>query len=93
MDTPQEVEDVLNVHGGQDAAPKLLAQLLAAELNLAMGDIPQADLDAIAPVIDAAHELLGRNACNPDTGRQGVDRAEALALASLLDEFNMKYAP
>ena len=93
MDDQQDVIDILTAHCGQDIAPKLKAQLLAAKLNLAVGDIPAADLAAILPVIAAADELLGRSSCDPDTGKKGADRAEAQALHAQLDAFNMKYAP
>jgi hypothetical protein len=91
--TQDDVDDILTAHRGQNVAPKLKAQLLAAELNLAMGDIPQGDLDAIQPTIDAAHELLGRDGCDPDTGKKGDDRAEAQFLHDTLDAFNNMYAP
>ena len=77
----------------KEAADMLLAQLLAAKLNVAMGDIPIADLVAIASVIADADELLGRNGCDPDTGRTGADRGEATALISAVDAFNNKYSP
>ena len=93
VDDADEAEDVLRGHSGQDFAPRLKAQLLAAKLNLAMGDIPQVDLDAIGPVIDDADALLSRNVCNPDTGKRGADRDEAGNLAHALDAFNNKYAP
>ena len=88
-----DVEEILKAHKGRDIEAKLFAQLLAAELNLAMGDIPPGDLAAILPVIDAAHELLGRNECDPDTGKNGADRVEAQGLHALLDAFNNKYSP
>jgi len=93
VSTTDEAQDLLGAHGGQDVEPKLKAQLLAAKLNVAMGDIPQADLDAIAPIIQGADELLGRNGCDPDAGRQGADRAEAQALHDALDAFNNQYSP
>ena len=91
--TAAEVKTIMKAAKAKDTADMLYAQLLAAKLNVAMGDIPPADLAAIGPVIDAADELLGRNGCNPDTGRKGTDRAEATALISELDAFNNKYSP
>jgi hypothetical protein len=93
VSTDAEVEAVLKAAKANDAEAMLKAQLLAAKLNLAMGDIPPADVAAITPVIDAADELLGRNDCNPDTGKKGADRAEAVDLASQLDMFNNMYSP
>ena len=93
VDTDQDVTDILKGHKGQDVGPKLEAQLLAAKLNVAMGDIPQADLDAIALVIDDADALLNKNGCDPDTGKKGADRAEGQTLHELLDAFNNKYSP
>lgn len=93
VDDPVQAQDILRAHGGRDAAPKLTAQLLAAKLNVAVGDIPLADLTAITPVIGFADALLGRNDCMPDTGKQGQDRAEALDLSSQLDDFNNMYSP
>ena len=91
--TAAEVKDVLQAAKAKDAADMLMAQLLAAKFNLAMGDIPLADVVAIAPVIAAADALLGRNSCDPDTGKKGADRAEATDLISQLDSFNNKYSP
>jgi hypothetical protein len=91
--TQGDVEDILKGHKGQNMEAKLYAQLLAAKLNVAMGDIPAADLAAITTVINDADDLLGKNACNPDTGKKGADRAEAQTLHSLLDAFNNKYSP
>ncbi len=88
-----DVEDILKAAKAKDAAAMLYAQLLAAKLNVAMGDIPAADLAAIGLVIEDADDLLGRNGCDPDTGRRGADRAEATALISALDAFNNKYSP
>ena len=88
-----DVEDILKAAKAKDAAVMLYAQLLAAKLNVAMGDIPEADLAAIGPVIKDADDLLGRNGCDPDTGKRGADRAEATALKSALDAFNNKYSP
>ena len=88
-----QVTDIMRAHRGQDAAPKLRAQLLAAKLNVSIGDVPAADLAAVAPVIADADLLLGRNGCMPDTGKQGADRAEALDLSSQLDDFNNRYSP
>ncbi len=93
VSTAEDVEDIMKAHGGQDAEPKLKAQLLAAKLNVAMGDIPPGDLAAIITVIADADDLLGRNGCDPDTGKKGADRAEAQALISALDDFNNKYSP
>ena len=91
--TAAQVETITKAHKGQDAGPKLYAQLLAAKLNVAMGDLPPADFAAIAPVIDAADALLGKSGCNPDTGKKGADRAEAQTLLGQLDTFNNKYSP
>ena len=91
--TAAQVETIMKAHKGQDAGPKLYAQLLAAKLNVAMGDLPPADFAAIAPVIDAADALLGKSGCNPDTGKKGADRAEAQTLLGQLDTFNNKYSP
>ena len=44
-------------------------------------------MDATKPTIVPSNDI------DPDTGKKGVDRAEALVLHNLLDEFNMKYAP
>jgi hypothetical protein len=90
---PGQVTDILRAHGGRDAAPKLRAQLLAAKLNVVMGDLPAVDLAAVSLVIPDADLVLGRNGCMPDTGKQGVDRVEALDLSSQLDDFNNKYSP
>ncbi len=88
-----EITPILKAHKGSDAAPKLKAQLLAAKLNLALGDVPIPDQIAIAPTITAADLLLGLNTCEPDTGKRGDDRAEAQTLHGLLDAFNNLYSP
>lgn len=93
VDTPAEVETVLKAHKGSDAGPKLKAQLLAAKLNIELGDVPIADQQAIAQTIIAADKLLAKDGCDPDTGKRGADRAEAQALHALLDAFNNKYSP
>lgn len=93
VDTPAEVETVLKAHKGSDAGPKLKAQLLAAKLNIELGDVPIADQLAIAQTIIDADALLAKNVCDPDTGKRGVDRDEAQTLHGLLDAFNNKYSP
>jgi len=97
VDDAAEVESVLKASKGQDVAPKLKAQLLAAKLNVALGDIPPADLATIAVTIADADTLLsldtGGSNCTPDTGKNGVDRAAAQALLSALDAFNNMYSP
>jgi len=91
--TAQDVKDIMKAAKAKDAADMLKAQLLAAKLNVAMGDVLPEDFTAITPFIDAADELLGRNVCHPETGRKGADRAEATDLIYELDMFNNKYSP
>jgi hypothetical protein len=88
-----DVFAIMKAAKAKDAADMLRAQLLAAKLNLALGDIPPADVAAIIPIVNAADELLGRNDCNPDTGNKGADRAEATDLIYVLDMFNNMYSP
>ncbi len=89
----EDVYEIMKAAKAKDAEAMLKAQQLAAKLNVAMGDIPTADLAAITPIIADADELLGRNGCNPDTGKKGEDRAEATALIEELDAFNNLYSP
>lgn len=91
--TTSDVVDTLKGANSKDAEVMLKAQLLAAKLNVAMGDIPPADLAAITITIADADTLLGLNDCDPDTGKKGADRAAATALISALDAFNNLYSP
>mgnify|MGYP001607051460 CR=1 FL=1 len=95
-ETVADADDVVSMLSGansKDAEKMLYAQLLAAKLNVAMGDIPPADLAAIGITIADADTLLGLNGCDPDTGKKGVDRVAATALISALDAFNNLYSP
>ena len=93
VNSTAEAQAIMADHKGQDVKPKLEAQLLAAKLNVMLGDIPLADLATIEPVIADADALLGKSGCNPDTGKKGADRAEAQTLHGQLDAFNNKYSP
>lgn len=88
-----DVSMIMKAAKAKNAENMLYAQLLAAKLNVAMGDIPASDLADIMPIINDADDLLGRNGCDPDTGKKGEDRAEALALSYELDAFNNLYSP
>jgi len=93
VDTPAKVEGVMKAAKSKEAAYMLKAQLLAAKLNVAMGDIPPVDLAAIGPTITAADALLSLSGCTPLTGKGGADRAAATALIAALDAFNNLYSP
>jgi len=92
VNTDTEARNVLKAHGGQDAMPKLKAQLLAAKLNVALGSIPSDDLVDFNGNITAADNLIASNGCDPDTGKKGSDRQAAQELHDFLDFLNNKYS-
>jgi hypothetical protein len=88
---PADVVKVLKGASSRNATSMLRAQLLAAKLDVAIGDVSGEDLVAVAELIVQADELLGRNSCMPLTGMRGADRAQAISLIEALTAFTNKY--
>jgi len=93
VDDATEVKAVMKDHKGKDIIPKLKAQLLAAKLNVELGDIPPDDLAAITIVIADADALLSSNTCEPILSKFSALLGEARTLHSALDAFNNLYSP